>query len=76
MLNLFKQISRTRLLIVASCLLLHAAAVGVGLLTHRPVGTNDILKLNMQADASDAAAGAEFVVKNLSIRAAKIVKGK
>ena len=46
------------------------------LVTHRPVGTSDLLKLNIQADASDAAAGAEFVIKNLSIRAAKITKVK
>ena len=46
------------------------------LLAQRPLGTNDITHINIQADASDQAGGSEFVLKSLSIRAAKIVKTK
>ncbi|MBC7817401.1 MAG: DUF1583 domain-containing protein [Planctomycetaceae bacterium] len=46
------------------------------LLAQRPIGTNDINAINIQADASDQAGGAEFVLKSLSIRAAKITKLK
>lgn len=46
------------------------------LVAHRPVGTNDVRQINIRADASDQSAGAEFVLKNLSIRAAKIMKVK
>ncbi len=46
------------------------------LLTQFPLGTIDVKHLIIQADASDKASGSEFVLKNLSIRAAKIVKGK
>ncbi len=46
------------------------------LITQNPLGTNDIKHLAINADASDQASGADFVVKNLSIRAAKLVKGK
>ncbi|TXT22599.1 MAG: hypothetical protein FD138_3391 [Planctomycetota bacterium] len=46
------------------------------LVAHRPVGTNDVRQINIRADASDQAAGAEFILKNLSIRATKIIKLK
>ncbi len=44
------------------------------LVTQRPFGIGDIHYLRIQADASDTAAGAEFVVKNFSLRASKIMK--
>ncbi len=44
------------------------------LVTQPPFGTGDIHYLAIQADASDTAAGAKFVVKNLSLRATKIMK--
>ncbi|MFM9962148.1 MAG: DUF1583 domain-containing protein [Planctomycetaceae bacterium] len=46
------------------------------LITHRPCGTQDIKYLAINADASDTPSGSEFVVKNLSIRASKILKVK
>jgi hypothetical protein len=46
------------------------------LVAHRPVGTNDVRQINIRADASDQAAGAEFVLKSLMIRATKIMKVK
>jgi hypothetical protein len=42
----------------------------------RPIGTNDINSINIQADASDQAAGAEFILKSLTIRADTIIKLK
>ena len=46
------------------------------LITQRPLGTQDIKHLAINADASDKASGAEFVVKSVSIRAAKLLKLK
>ena len=46
------------------------------LLTQRPLGTHDIKYLVVNADASDQAAGSEFLLKSLSIRAARITKVK
>lgn len=46
------------------------------LLTQRPLGTDDIKKLVVVADASDRAAGSEFILKSLSVRAAKITNTK
>lgn len=46
------------------------------LLTQRPLGTDDIKKLVVVADASDNVAGSEFVLKSLSVRAAKITNTK
>lgn len=46
------------------------------LVTHRPVGTNDVMLIKIQADASDAVGGAEFILKSLSIQAAKIIRIK
>ncbi len=46
------------------------------LIAHRPCGTQDIKYLAINADASDTASGSEFVLKSLSIRAAKILKVK
>lgn len=45
-------------------------------ITQRPLGTNDIKHLAINADASDAVSGADFLVKSLTIRAAKILKMK
>jgi hypothetical protein len=46
------------------------------LLAQRPIGTKDVNAINIQADASDQAGSAEFTLKSLSIRAAKITKLK
>jgi hypothetical protein len=46
------------------------------LLAQRPIGTKDVNAINIQADASDQAGGTEFILKSLSIRAAKITKLK
>jgi len=46
------------------------------LLTQRPIGTNDVKAVNLQADCSDQAGMADVVVRNLSIRAAKITPVK
>lgn len=46
------------------------------LLSQRPIGTNDIKAVNLQADCSDQAGMADVVVRNLSIRAAKITPVK
>jgi len=46
------------------------------LLTQYPLGAHDIKRLVVQADASDKASGSEFLLKTLSIRAAKIEKVK
>ena len=44
------------------------------LITHRPISAGLDKQLNIQADASDETAGAEFVVKSLNLRASKLVK--
>ena len=44
------------------------------LVSHRPVGTNNVKLVNIQSDCGDMGAGSEFVLKNLSIRATKITK--
>ena len=46
------------------------------LLTQRPLGTGDISLVEIMADSSDKASGSEFILKTLSIRAAKITKVK
>ncbi len=46
------------------------------LYSQRPVGTHDVKHLAVNADASDTPSGSEFVVKSLTIRAAKILKVK
>lgn len=46
------------------------------LIAQRPIGISDVTTINIQADASDQVGGAEFVVQNLSIRAAKILPVK
>ena len=43
------------------------------LVAQRPIGTSDVNTINIQADASDAVGGTEFLVQSLSIRAAKIL---
>jgi hypothetical protein len=44
------------------------------LLTQRALGKHDIKYLAIQADASDKVGGSEFLLKSLSIRAAKLTK--
>jgi len=46
------------------------------LLTQRPVGTSDVKAVNVQADSSDQAAGADVTLKHLSIRASQILPVK
>ena len=46
------------------------------LITQRPLGTQVIKHLAINADASDTASGSEFLLKNLTIRAAKLAKAK
>ena len=46
------------------------------LLTQRPLGTLDVKHLIIGCDGSDKASGSEFTLKSLSIRAAKLTKGK
>jgi hypothetical protein len=46
------------------------------LITQRPLGTQDIKRLAINADASDTASSSEFVLKSLTVRAAKILKVK
>jgi hypothetical protein len=46
------------------------------LLTQRPIGTNDVKAVNLQADCSDQAGMADVVVRSLSIRAAKMTPVK
>ena len=49
------------------------ADAGRWLLTHRPIAAS-LDAANIQADASDETAGAEFVMKSLHLRASKLVK--
>jgi hypothetical protein len=46
------------------------------LLAQRPINTNDVKAVNLQADCSDQAGMADVVVRKLSIRAAKITPVK
>jgi hypothetical protein len=46
------------------------------LLTQRPLGTDDVKFFSIQGDASDQTGGVEFLVKSLSIRAAKLKKAE
>lgn len=61
---------------VIYCLTAETGSDKFRLVAHRPIGTSDTHYIAIQADASDTTSGAEFVVKNLSIRANKISKAK
>ncbi len=58
------------------CLTAETGSDNFRLVAHRPIGTGDTHYIAIQADASDQAAGAEFLLKNMSIRATKIMKVK
>ncbi len=75
----FSESGRMRLVrrgAVLYCLTAETGSDKFRLVAHRPIGTSDTHYIAIQADASDTTSGAEFVVKNLSIRANKISKAK
>ncbi len=76
--NEFASAGRLRLQRKGAVLYHFIAAAGsedFRLLSQRPVGTQDIVRLAVNADASDKASGSDFIVKRLSVRATKISMG-